>query len=296
VTIDTRYTKAQALEAMQLPRSPPPTRIYEQAPETDQFAAMAPSLERVRARGALRVGYRKGRLPFTFFNAEGDLVGFDAEMSSQLARDLGVNIEWVPISASHFDDQLAAGEVDLVPNAPYTHYWLGRVRLSQPYIEGTIGLFVRDERRKEFATAAAIARHAHLRIGVPGDAELDYVPMFLGDTPYEIVSIESWDGVFRGEINQLDAVLGIAEIGMAWTLIHPEFTVVIPRDVIVRRPLAYAMAPGATDLAEFVDEWIVLQKARGNVTRAYDYWILGHGAEPHQHRWSIASDVLGWRD
>ena len=83
---------------------------------------------------------------------------------------------------------------------------------------------------------------------------------------------------------------------MAWSLVHPALTVVIPRDVVVRRPLGYAMAPGAEDLALFVDQWVVLQQARGNVKRAYDYWILGHGAEEHRHRWSIASDVLGWRE
>jgi hypothetical protein len=61
---------------------------------------------------------------------------------------------------------------------------------------------------------------------------------------------------------------------MAWSLVHPELTVVIPRDVVVRRPLGCAMAPGADDLAQFVDQWVVLQQARGNVKRAYDYWIL----------------------
>jgi len=219
-------------------------------------------------------------------------------MSSQMAHDLGVDIEWVPVDPSHFDEQLAAGEVDLVPSAPYARHWLGRVRLSQPYIDGTIGLLVRDERRKEFASTAAIAHHKHLLIGMPGDADLyeDYVRMFVGDTPYELVNLQSWNGVFSSDITRLDAIIGLAESGMAWSLVHPELTVVIPRDVVVRRPLGYAMASGADDLAQYVDQWVVLQQARGNVKRAYDYWILGHGAEERHHRWSIASDVLGWRE
>ena len=39
----------------------------------------------------LRVGYNPDRLPFTFFNTAGDLVGFDVEMAHRLARELGVN-------------------------------------------------------------------------------------------------------------------------------------------------------------------------------------------------------------
>jgi len=295
--IDTRYTKAETVRAMQLTRSPPPTHVYEQVPEADAYSSM-PALERVRARGALRVGYRSGRLPFTFFNDEGDLVGFDVEMASEMAHDLGVDIEWVPVDPSRFDAELAAGVLDLVPSAPYTHYWLRRVRLSQPYIDGTIGLLVRDERRKEFSTEQAIAKHRRLKVGIPGDVELyqEYLRIFFGDTPYDVVDLQSWAGVFASDISGLDAILGLAEVGMAWSLIHPEFTVVIPKGVVVRRPLAYAMAPGADDLARFVDEWIVLQQARGNVKRAYDHWILGHGAEAHSHRWSVAADVLGWRE
>jgi hypothetical protein len=31
------------------------------------------------------------------------------------------------------------------------------------------------------------------------------------------------------------------------------------------------------------------------VTRAYDYWILGKGADNRGPRWSILRNVLGWR-
>ena len=47
----------------------------------------------IRQRGTLRVGYRRDLLPFMFQNAQGQMVGFDAEMAHQLARDLGVKSE-----------------------------------------------------------------------------------------------------------------------------------------------------------------------------------------------------------
>ena len=46
----------------------------------------------------LRVGYLPDNLPFAFFNAAGDLVGFDIEMAHTLARDLRVELEFVPIA------------------------------------------------------------------------------------------------------------------------------------------------------------------------------------------------------
>ena len=48
------------------------------------------------------------------------------------------------------------------------------------------------------------------------------------------------------------------------------------------------------ELADAVDEWVVFATSDGLVQRAYDYWVLGRGAEEKGPRWSIMRDVLGW--
>ncbi len=295
--IDTSYTKAEVVASMHLSRSPPPTTVYSGPAPFDPYSRMdLTPLERIRARQTLRVGYQHGRLPFTFRNRQGDLVGFDIEMVSRMAEDLGVRLEFVPVQLDAFDRQLASGEIDLVSSVPYTHHWVARLRLSAPYMDGTIGLLVRDSRRDEFATLESIAGHERLRIGIPGRAELyeDYVQALLGSTPFELVSLESWQDYFDGQHPEIDAVLGLAEVATAWSLLHPEYSVVIPRNAVIRRPLGFATALDAADFAQFVDEWVVLQQSRGEIQRTYDYWILGKGAEIRPPRWSIARDVLGW--
>jgi Na+/H+-dicarboxylate symporter len=295
--VDTRYTKAQVIRAMHLRRTTPPTGVHTGAAPLDAYSAVGfKPLERIRARGMLRVGYDPNRLPFTFFNNAGELVGLDVEMASQMANDLGVQLEFFQVRLDDFDKQLVAGDVDIVLSVPYTHHWVKRLRLSPPYMEATVGLLVRDPRRHDFATLEAIGRHGSLVVGIVGDEDLweDYVRALLGRTPYTLVHMESWANYFDGMHGDIDAVIGFAEVAMAWSLLHPEFSVVIPRDLIIQRPLAIAMAPDSAELSMFVDEWVVLQKARGNFQSAYDYWVLGKGAETRPPRWSIARDVLGW--
>ena len=53
-------------------------------------------LDRVRARGALRIGYDPDNIPFSFFNADQKLVGFDVELSAALAGTLGVTADFLP--------------------------------------------------------------------------------------------------------------------------------------------------------------------------------------------------------
>jgi len=49
------------------------------------------------------------------------------------------------------------------------------------------------------------------------------------------------------------------------------------------------------DLHAFVDNWLVIERSSGTLQGAYDYWVLGKGAETTRRRWSILHDLLGWR-
>jgi Na+/H+-dicarboxylate symporter len=54
-------------------------------------------LAAVGSRKMLRVGYLPDALPFAFVNGRGDLTGFDVALMHQLALELGVRLEFVPV-------------------------------------------------------------------------------------------------------------------------------------------------------------------------------------------------------
>lgn len=88
----------------------------------------------------------------------------------------------------------------------------------------------------------------------------------------------------------------VAEIGAAWTLRYPQYSIVIPSDVEVRSPLVYPVASGAVGLAAFVERWAGLAEDDGTTDELYDYWILGRGATDKPPRWSVIRNVLHWVD
>jgi len=92
-----------------------------------------------------------------------------------------------------------------------------------------------------------------------------------------------------------DAIVAAAERGSAWTLLHPEFTVVVPRPGIVRIPLAYPLVRDE-EWRDFVDRWLELKRKDGTLDELYSYWILGQDAVERHRRWSILDDVLGAAD
>lgn len=297
-TIDTGYTKARVLQGMQARRGAYPPIVH-QTRETlgaPAGAGQGSTLERIRAAGLLRVGYDAGNAPFSFFNARGELVGLDVELATSLADALGAVAEFVPVRWQEVPDRLADGTIDLMPSVWYRPYWFSSVRLSAPYVDGTVALVVRDERRHEFASVESIRRLSGLRIGIPLEtSQIRYsLQRYFGGADVTFVPLESSVPFFEGRHRDLDAFVMPAESGSAATLLHPEYSVVVPQPDPVALPFGFGVALHSGDLADAVNEWIVFARSEGEIRRAYEFWVLGRGAEPRRRRWSVACDVLGW--
>jgi len=75
-------------------------------------AAAVPSTES-QASSVLRVGTSGDYAPFSTRDARGQPQGFDVELATELARDLGVELRWVPFRWPELGQKLAAGEFDV---------------------------------------------------------------------------------------------------------------------------------------------------------------------------------------
>jgi len=178
----------------------------------------------------------------------------------------------------------------------YRPYWFSKLRLTDPYFTATIGLATRDERRHEFASLDKLRHASGLKIGVPLDtSQLEYVMQrYFNGSDTEYVTVGFWNEYFNGEHPEIDAFLMPAEHATGWSLLHPEYTVVVPQPDPVEVPSGFGVALGADDLARLVDEWILAARSAGIIDRSFEYWVMGRGAEDPEPRWSIMRNVLGW--
>ena len=295
LAIDTDYRMDDALRQMHESVRAADTVVHRAlpAPAVDDGRSV---LERVRERGSLRIGYDPNNLPMSFFNADDVLVGFDVELAERMAGALGLRAEFVPITWPELPRLLAEGVVDVMPGMWYRPYWFSKLRLTDPYFTATIGLATRDERRHEFASLDKLRRASGLKIGVPLDtSQLEYVMQrYFNGSDTEYVTVEFWSEYFNGEHPEIDAFLMPVEHATGWSLLHPEYTVVVPQPDPIEVPSAFGVALGADGLARLVDEWILAASSAGIIDRSFEYWVMGRGAEDPEPRWSIMRNVLGW--
>lgn len=109
-----------------------------------------------------------------------------------------------------------------------------------------------------------------------------------------MVTVEFWKPYFENEYPELDGFPMLAEHAAAWTLLHPEYTVVVPKPDPGKAPWALVLATGNVALTRLVDEWVIFARDTGVQAAAFHYRIRGHGAVGKNPRWSIMRDVLGW--
>jgi ABC-type amino acid transport substrate-binding protein len=253
-----------------------------------------PTLQRIQSDGVLRVGYAEDRLPFVFRNHAGELVGLDVEMMNVLARDLESRVEFVLIDRDHADRLLDEGAVDIVIGGwAVTPQRLQRIGFSAPYLDSSLAFVVPDHRREEFSSRDRVKALTPLRLGVPKGAYLptkvqEYLP------EAEIVLLDSPRQFFTERDQKLDALVYSAEAGSAWTLVYPEYSVAVPHPDSLASPVAFGVARGDREFADFLSAWVGLKQKDHTISRLFAYWIEGQSPAGKRRRWCVIRDVLGW--
>ena len=285
----------EVLERMQLVADPVEDLVVDEAPPPHAPEPAGPGIGRAVARGRLRACYFPDYLPLAYRNAEGRLVGYDVELAHLLARELRLGLELVPTLPTDLFTRLDAGDCDLAAaSMAVTTLRARAVAFAAPHLSGTLSFVVKDGRREEFSSSESVRRLVHPRIGVPpAPYYIDMVHRLLPNAELEVIPVPREFFASRGE--ELDAYVFPAELGAAWTLLYPQYSVAVPRPDVVSVPLAWSAAAGDLETAGFLSTWLELKRANGTLDRLRDRWVLGRDAAARPPRWSVLRDVLGWR-
>ena len=135
-----------------------------------------------------------------------------------------------------------------------------------PYLDETLAFVVPDEQREQFSTWDAIRDRGALTIAVP-DVPY-YVDKLRELLPRAVVKVDtaSIEPLFDRAAPRADALALPAERGSAWTLMYPEYSVVVPGPEPIRVPLAYPIGQH-DERAGFVREHLDRVEAEGRDSR-----------------------------
>ena len=290
------YTKDEQLKALHLPRHTQPAEVLRAPSEASGNPARPRSFEQIERSGVLRICYQKDDYPNSFFNAQGDLVGFDIDLAHQLARDLDLNLEFLPLASYAQAERVNQGYCDIaMVGVAILPYNARRMSLTRSFKSTTLGLVVRDHRGDDFKTWEAIRRLGPIRVAYVTSPYADKIVRRLLPEA-EVLTLDSVAEereLFESGGKESDAIATTAEEGAAWTILYPRFNLVVPRPVI-SLPTGYAVARGNQGLLDVLDSWLLTMEANGAIETTYNYWIKGQTRAARPPRWSVIRNLLGW--
>ena len=261
---------------------------------TDQTDENTSTPDAIVNRGILRIGYNPARVPFSFYNSEHKLVGFDVEMMNHLSSSLDVKLEFIPFSkVKNLYQALKHYQIDIVISGVHiSSEYLSEVLYTQPTMDLTTALIVKDYRKKEFSDYSKFGVTTHLKL-----ATLDRYPReeyIKHNFPnIEITKISKPELFFNADQeHQFDAYITSIEEGMTLVMLHPEYAVSYDPSKLHRFPIGYAVHKGNLELQAMLNSWIDILKSTGRISKLYDYWIQGEGSKIKEPRWSILENVI----
>lgn len=239
------------------------------------------SLHEIRTRGVLRVGVRVESVPWAYRRADGQLVGYDVDVATALARRLGVRVVFYEAPIATLEQWIASKRVDIalggILDSPTRS---AMYNSTDEYQKVHRALVVHDDHvsvvqdrtsRKplRIATADTEPVSEDVQRALARELGTDEQPAVL-----TIVRIGQHADFLRDTTHRIaDALLTTAEGGATWSVVYPRTSMMAVLGNTMPASCVMLVAGNDSDLCDYVHQWVVEERMQSMFDRLFTYWI-----------------------
>ncbi len=112
---------------------------------TSAQGGTARTLDEIKKSGKIVIGVFSDKKPFGYVDENGAFQGYDVYFGNQIAKDLGVEVEYVPVEAASRVEYLVTAKVDIIlANFTVTEERAEQVDFAKPYMKVALGVVSPD--------------------------------------------------------------------------------------------------------------------------------------------------------
>ncbi len=236
-----------------------------------QELASSSVLEEIKKRGSLRVGMSTF-VPWAMRDKQGNLIGFEIDVATKVAEDMGVKIEFVPTAWSGIIPALLAQKFDVIIGgmsitpgrnltvnftAPYAHS--GQQMVANKALADGFTLDQFNDSSvtitcRRGATPCNVAQEQFPKAGV---ARFDD-------------DAQAFQEVVNGNAH---AMISSAPKPRFWTNRYPEKLFMPTEENLTVGDEAFALRKGDPDALNFFSNWILVNTSSGWLKERHDFWF-----------------------
>ena len=232
------------------------------------------TLKSVLEKGTLRVGVSLFT-PWTIKQPGGQLVGFEIDVAKQLAKDLGVKLEFHVLEWKKIIPTLLKREIDIIiAGIVITPQRALKVNFSQPYDSSGIGLVTNISLTRTFQSPNHLNRPEVIIASVNGTVSEDLARRVFPKATLKSfpTSQEAIQAVTSGKVH------GYVEHEAITTFValdHPEIVDEPLSKSLLETKAGFAVNKGDPDFINFLNAWIIAHEADTWLGSAHKYWFEG---------------------
>lgn len=229
-------------------------------------------IDNVVKKGVMRVGI-SSFVPWTMQDKNGEYIGFEIDVAKRLAKDLGVDIEFVPTKFSGIVPALLADKFDII---------IGSLSVTTPRnLQGNFSI------PYDYATIEAVANKEMTKdMKFPEDYNKKDVIIAVrsGGTPAILAKKLFPNATLRMFDDEAPAVqdviggrshlmLSSAPLPAMQALQHPDILYQPTTEPLHKQPVGFLVRKGDHDSLNVLDNWIRTVEEEGWLKDRRDYWF-----------------------
>lgn len=242
------------------------------AGELQQKLVQESTIEQVMKKGVLRVGMSTFK-PWAMKDKTGQLIGFEIDVATRLAKDVGVQIEFVPTQWSGIIPALLTGKFDvIIGGMSITSERNLKVNFSIPYDYGLMSMVaskklasgykgIEDFNRPEVIVTARLGTTA----AAVANNHMPQAQKKFFDNEAQVVQ-----EVVNGKAH---AAVATAPLPAEQASKYPDKLFLPIKDPIAKEPIGFAVRKGDFDTLNYFNNWIRVVQEEGWLAERRHYWF-----------------------
>ena len=230
-------------------------------------------IETIKERGVIKIGLSEFK-PWSMRDKNGELIGFELDVGRQLAKDMGVEVEFVPTAWDGIIPALVSGKFDvIISGMSITPERNLTVNFSDPYAYSGLTILANKKMTEGFTLESfndPSVTFAARRGATPADAIAQLFPK-------ATLLLFDEDGAANQEVlnGNAHATMSAEPDPSTQARAYPE-TLYVPFDqTFLATGEAFAYRKGDADATNFFNNWIGVNWKNGFLQARNDYWFRG---------------------
>ena len=240
--------------------------------ELQQKLTEESALEQVLKRGTLRVGMSTF-VPWAMQDKTGKLIGFEIDVATRVAKDMGVKVEFVPTKWAGIIPALLTGKFDVIIGGmgilPQRNL---KVNFTIPYDVTGMSIVANKELAGNFKSLEDFNRPEvviAVRLGAtPVAAAQKFMPKA------QLRKFDDESQAVQELLNgKAHAVIASAPMPAFQALKYPDTLFLPIQGTFTKEPIGFALRKGDVDTLNFFNNWITVVQAEGWLAERKHYWF-----------------------